>query len=51
MKVLIVNYYYYYNNKHVLINLGHEPSQINFTNTLLALGTAMSRGYFELRGK
>ena len=54
MKVLIVIYYsiiYYNYNKHDLINLGPEPSQINLTNTPLALETAVSQRYFELRGK
>ena len=37
--------------KHDLIYPGPEPSQINLTNTPLALATAESRRYFELRGK
>ena len=42
----------YFNNiKHNLIYLRPELSQINPTNTPLALATAVSRRYSELRGK
>ena len=52
MKVFIVNYYYYNNNKHNLIHW--DPSRhksILLAYWSLALATAMTRRYFEVRSK